>query len=607
MIRYVSWNGWRVLFRISQAQASSSSTAAAVGLHPSPCSEPASKVPEPSIDASSAVISPPESQPEETSTSESKSLSSIKERKSSIVAAAFASLKSIEAPRKQSPSLDERITAAGSVESLLSIAEAPQLSRRYALRIVSQLADWTTSGRAKLSDFEADTRFVKLCRLLGRGLPQSSQSFEKEASGIGDLAVVLGVTGDDEAAKLVAGVSLNQMMRIMTSLAQKQRRSTPLLRSLAFNMARQTEKLNIKECADLLYAMATLNFPDDLLLEKTCDDLRECVASTQKPAVIGSILTSLGLLRYKNTEVLDILAEWVAGHVTICRPHDLTALFLTLATVSHMPHNADHLFNIVLPQVTLQDVRSPSAWLDVVWSLVVLDCATPQHVESVLNLDFCDRLNVTTDNSQKINVASKLKLLNINAAAQLKIPGYEGPLLPPDSDIHSVPLVRSRDKQLLVASILDAFSNLLPSATYLRTNIDTGMGFLLDGECMLDSKCNPLPVAAEVMKSNPVDGQKNPNTSVDRKCTGTSKMIGRHETARTAEKGTRIGILAWDYRDMCRGSLEPNGVAVLSVKLLEEAGYKVLSIPYTKYNPREKLVRRVQYLDHQLKSLVRGP
>jgi hypothetical protein len=31
-----------------------------------------------------------------------------------------------------------------------------------------------------------------------------------------------------------------------------------------------------------------------------------------------------------------------------------------------------------------------------------------------------------TDRSEKINVASKLKLLNINAAAQLKIPGYKG-------------------------------------------------------------------------------------------------------------------------------------------------------------------------------------
>jgi len=57
---------------------------------------------------------------------------------------------------------------------------------------------------------------------------------------------------------------------------------------------------------------------------------------------------------------------------------------------------------------------------------------------------------------------------------------------------------------------------------------------------------------------------------------------------------------------MCRGSPEPNGVAVLCVKLLEQSGYKVLSIPHTKYNPRDKLVHRVQYLNHHLKSLVSG-
>jgi hypothetical protein len=215
MIRYVSWNGWRVLFRISGlAEASSSSAAAVVGVRPSQCLEPTTKVPEPSEDALSTAVPPRESQTEETSTSESKPPHPIKDGQSSIVAAAFASLKSVESPKKRSPSFDESIAAAGSVESLLSMADSPQLSRRYALRIVSQLADWTTSGRAKLSDFEADTRFVKLCRLLGRGLPQSSQSFGKETSGMGDLAVVLGVTGDDEAAKLVAGLSLNQMIRV---------------------------------------------------------------------------------------------------------------------------------------------------------------------------------------------------------------------------------------------------------------------------------------------------------------------------------------------------------------------------------------------------------
>jgi hypothetical protein len=223
MIRYVPWKWWRVLLRISsQPQASSSSVPATVGLHPTPCSRSTTKVLEPSSDAAAAtVVSAVEHQTQENSKSEAKPVHLVKERKSSMVAAAFASLKSVEAPRKRSPSLDESIAAVDSVESLLSIAEAPQVSRRHALRIVSQLADWTASGRVKLSDFETDTRFLKLCRLLGRGLPHNSQSVEKEAVGFGDLAVVLGVTGDDEAAKLVAGISLSQMIRVSEQVGIK--------------------------------------------------------------------------------------------------------------------------------------------------------------------------------------------------------------------------------------------------------------------------------------------------------------------------------------------------------------------------------------------------
>lgn len=222
MIRYVPWKGWRVLFRISSpVQPSSSSAPATVGLRPTPCSESSTKVLEPSADVASTVISPPEHQTHDSSTSESKAVHLVKERKNSIVAAAFASLKSVEAPQKQSPSLHESIAAAGSVETLLSIAEAPQVSRRHALQIVSQLADWTARGHVKLSDFEADSRFLKLCRLLGHGLPHGSQRLEKEATGFGDLAVVLGVTGDDEAAKLVAGISLSQMIRVSENLCMK--------------------------------------------------------------------------------------------------------------------------------------------------------------------------------------------------------------------------------------------------------------------------------------------------------------------------------------------------------------------------------------------------
>lgn len=54
------------------------------------------------------------------------------------------------------------------------------------------------------------------------------------------------------------------------------------------------------------------------------------------------------------------------------------------------------MFQVVLPHVTVQDLPSPSALLDVVWSLVVLDRATAQHIASVLDPNFCNKLTVDT-------------------------------------------------------------------------------------------------------------------------------------------------------------------------------------------------------------------
>lgn len=45
-----------------------------------------------------------------------------------------------------------------------------------------------------------------MCRIL-------SQDFQSNSI-MGDLATVLGVTGDDEAAKLISSASLSQMVRV---------------------------------------------------------------------------------------------------------------------------------------------------------------------------------------------------------------------------------------------------------------------------------------------------------------------------------------------------------------------------------------------------------
>lgn len=73
-----------------------------------------------------------------------------------------------------------------------------------------------------------------------------------------------------------------------------------------------------------------------------------------------------------------------------------------------------------------------------------------------------------------------MKLLNINAACQYLWPKYNGPLL---KDVVKenleLTLSRTKEKQLLVSAVLDSLGSLLPSQTYLRSNINSKMGFFI--------------------------------------------------------------------------------------------------------------------------------
>lgn len=150
-----------------------------------------------------------------------------------------------------------------------------------------------------MSDFETDPRFLKLCRVLAKGINPKANKLELRSE---DLSTILTVTADDEAAKLVESITLSQMVKVMSTLSLKRRRSIMLLRSLSYNITKHSDKLDLKQCADLLFSMAVLNFPDVNLLERVKLDICSNIEiSSKRSAVVGSILTSLGLLKYKDT------------------------------------------------------------------------------------------------------------------------------------------------------------------------------------------------------------------------------------------------------------------------------------------------------------------
>lgn len=54
-----------------------------------------------------------------------------------------------------------------------------------------------------------------------------------------------------------------------------------------------------------------------------------------KSATVGSVATSLGMLKYKDAKLLDLLADWMATHERVRRTQDVAALVVTAATLGH--------------------------------------------------------------------------------------------------------------------------------------------------------------------------------------------------------------------------------------------------------------------------------
>ena len=68
-------------------------------------------------------------------------------------------------------------------------------------------------------------------------------------------------------------------------------------------------------------------------------------------------------------------------------------------------------------------------------------------------------------------------------------------------------------------------------------------------------------------------------------------------------KTIKVAFFPQGYSSHCLGIKEPTGQSCLSVRLLENDGYYVLTVPYTEFQPTEKLLRRVQYLEHKMRNI----
>jgi len=385
---------------------------------------------------------------------------------------------------------------------------------------------------------------------------------------------------DDQTIEIAENMNAEELCRTFCQLGNSKRRASPVLRALAFHIAKHSDTLNPRQLANLLYAMNTLSFPDQVLLDRIANDLISQVGEIERPAIVGNIFTCMGQLRWRNTSLIEVLSEWVEKNLDLCRINDLASYIQTLATVSYIPTNSDTLFKAIIPNLKMEEVPRETVWLDIVWSLVTLGIASSEHIASILSPTFINKLPSSTA-AEHLRMGMRLKLLNINAHAQhLMTEAYSGPTLNL-SENKDVIVTQTRSEIKLTKHVQQNLYNFLPPPKYIQENIQTSMGVFVDVELSVDKDGTPIPIQ------------------------DFTTQFGESESPKPLPDGAfRVALFVWDYKDYTIGTQELLGFNQQAIKLVESVGYKVVNIPYYEYNMRNKTLKNVQYLERKIKEII---
>ncbi|XP_012061877.1 PREDICTED: protein TBRG4, partial [Atta cephalotes] len=349
----------------------------------------------------------------------------------------------------------KQFQAAKSVNDLLDLAVLPNLSINNALKLISSITNQINSGKLQISDIEIDERFIHL-----RKLVKSDESSEVKIHKINDFSKY-------------SQLSTSAMITVITSLREKKDRNTPLLKMLSYNIVKYNIALNLNQCATLLYSMVILNFPDKVLLDKIASDLLKCIPKNKNAALNKSIITSLGFLRYKNTDILDAFCNTLFMKSIDYKFLDYSSILQTFAALQYKSQKANSFLEKFAEYISPFEM-SWIEWLDVTWALTVLDAVKPRHIQILL-----DPVLMEKNAFNHLNIAKKLKLLNINAVAQFVLKDYEGPFLKKNSEFNNISIIKSKEKQKYTNVLFETLTEMLSSSSYFKINLDTNMGFLL--------------------------------------------------------------------------------------------------------------------------------
>ncbi len=197
---------------------------------------------------------------------------------------------------------------------------------------------------------------------------------------------------EERALDLIEQLTPKDMCRVFHVLSQLNHRNTPLLRSLAYHLRKSSFSLSTLQIANLLHACSTLSYFDQDFLESISANVLSEDNTLEDPSLSAKLLKSLSTLRYRNTQLLDVLNQSVLRQIDKVSDHDLSFVLMTCANLDYLPTSTQDRMSEIVKRIQEGAESNPKLWLDTVWSLVLLNKATHEAVQSVLEPEFYKKL-----------------------------------------------------------------------------------------------------------------------------------------------------------------------------------------------------------------------
>uniref|UniRef100_A0A8B9NPE9 FAST kinase domain-containing protein 4 n=1 Tax=Accipiter nisus TaxID=211598 RepID=A0A8B9NPE9_9AVES len=437
-------------------------------------------------------------------------------------------------------------------------------SNRREMQSVEQEVLWrlrrlTFRQLASLAEFFA-VKQVKESRLLNEVIKklelrwtelEGTRTVVALMSKVGHISPALMDRLEDKALELAEQFSPDDIRKISLALAYQNRRCVPLLRALSYHLIQKHSDLSLNVMLDLIFAYGKLNFHQPQVFQKIATDLHPHV-STMTPIEVTRCIRSFAVLKWLNLPLFEAIAQYALDNTKELSVPHLCNIILSFARLNFQPSGIEDFFNMVHELLPGQlDSLEPHLLTDLVWSLCVLQQAKAPYLQRVLAPDF--HAQIRGDQSFRAQNL-RLRLININAAARLESPSYQGPFLP--AEMLSTMLPVGEKVTLLQSSLREALAGVLGRQDNGRFDVHTIYGWQIDAEMVVNSENKPLPL----------------------KDFAAPHLLYSEGTKPLPPGARRVAFLRWEFPNFSNRSKDLLGGYVMARRHIQAAGFLVVDV-----------------------------